>query len=130
MQTFHLSLSHFISQINFFCYEEHLKHMEMGYSNNRFLGLFLFFISMSILFSSPATACTFFQLDWVPNPSQHYTHWAQRNRFQVNDTLCKSNLLLFSNLKHYTNYVYNVVQFSYIHNTSSNFVFLVVTCSV
>ncbi|XP_027927821.1 early nodulin-like protein 2 [Vigna unguiculata] len=59
----------------------------MGYSNNRFLGLFLFFISMSILFSSPATACTFFQLDWVPNPSQHYTHWAQRNRFQVNDTL-------------------------------------------
>ncbi|KAL9322447.1 hypothetical protein ACSQ67_010500 [Phaseolus vulgaris] len=48
---------------------------------------------MSIFFSSPspAMACTLFQVGgkdgWVLNPSQDYTHWAQRNRFQVNDTL-------------------------------------------
>ncbi|WVZ01601.1 hypothetical protein V8G54_027670 [Vigna mungo] len=83
--------------------------MAMEYSNNGFLGLFLFFISISILFSSPATAFTLFQVRWVPNPSEDYTHWAQRNRFQVNDNRFKSNLLLFSTLKHYTNYLYNVV---------------------
>ncbi|XP_047171583.1 early nodulin-like protein 1 [Vigna umbellata] len=60
--------------------------MAMGYANNGFLGLFLFFMSISILFSSP-TACTLFEVRWVPNLSEDYTHWAQRNRFQVNDTL-------------------------------------------
>lgn len=27
---------------------------------------------------------------WVPTPSEDYTHWSHRNRFQINDTLCKS----------------------------------------
>lgn len=26
---------------------------------------------------------------WVLTPSEDYTHWSHRNRFQVNDTLCK-----------------------------------------
>jgi len=29
---------------------------------------------------------------WVAKPSEDYNHWAQRNRFQVNDTLRESNL--------------------------------------
>ena len=33
---------------------------------------------------------------WVPTPSEDYSHWSHRNRFQVNDTLCKSlSSLLF-----------------------------------
>lgn len=31
---------------------------------------------------------------WVLKPSEDYNHWAGRNRFNVNDTLCKS----FSNM--------------------------------
>lgn len=26
---------------------------------------------------------------WVINPQENYKTWAERNRFQVNDTLCK-----------------------------------------
>lgn len=26
---------------------------------------------------------------WVVNPYENYNHWAERMRFQVNDTLCK-----------------------------------------
>lgn len=26
---------------------------------------------------------------WVLTPSEDYSHWSHRNRFQVNDTLCK-----------------------------------------
>jgi len=29
---------------------------------------------------------------WVVKPSEDYNHWAQRSRFQVNDTLRESNL--------------------------------------
>jgi len=33
---------------------------------------------------------------WVLTPSEDYSHWSHRNRFQVNDTLCKSlSSLLF-----------------------------------
>jgi hypothetical protein len=35
---------------------------------------------------------------WATNPSERYSHWAERNRFQVNDTLCKLNSFeLFTN---------------------------------
>lgn len=27
---------------------------------------------------------------WGLNPSENFNHWAERNRFQVNDTLCKN----------------------------------------
>lgn len=27
---------------------------------------------------------------WVLTPSEDYSHWSYRSRFQVNDTLCKS----------------------------------------
>jgi hypothetical protein len=30
---------------------------------------------------------------WVINPSESYNHWAERNRFQVNDSLGKSSVL-------------------------------------
>lgn len=40
---------------------------------------------------------------WVPTPSEDYSHWSHRNRFQVNDTLRKSHssFLLYI-------YLYNV----------------------
>lgn len=31
---------------------------------------------------------------WVVKPSENYNHWAERMRFQVNDTLCKQALAL------------------------------------
>ena len=35
---------------------------------------------------------------WVTSPSERYSHWAERNRFQVNDTICKLNSFeLFTN---------------------------------
>lgn len=35
---------------------------------------------------------------WVLTPSEDYSHWSHRNRFQVNDTLCKPLSLLFSSI--------------------------------
>ena len=35
---------------------------------------------------------------WVTSPAERYSHWAERNRFQVNDTICKLNSFeLFTN---------------------------------
>jgi hypothetical protein len=33
---------------------------------------------------------------WAVEPSQWYGQWAEKNRFQINDTLCKSNFIFFS----------------------------------
>jgi hypothetical protein len=30
---------------------------------------------------------------WIVKPSDYYSHWAQANRFQINDTLRKYNFL-------------------------------------
>lgn len=64
-----------------------------------FLGLLFSMIPMLLLVgSSPRFQAEARQFDvggrdgWVVKPSEDYNHWAQRNRFQVNDTLRKSNL--------------------------------------
>ncbi|GMY31848.1 early nodulin-like protein 2 [Fagus crenata] len=51
--------------------------------------LLLFFVIFSCsLFSSQAFKFYVGGKDgWVLNPSENYTHWTERNRFQVNDTL-------------------------------------------
>lgn len=33
---------------------------------------------------------------WVPDPSENYIHWAERMRFQVNDTLGKYYLFVLN----------------------------------
>ena len=33
---------------------------------------------------------------WVGNPSEDYNQWAGRNRFRVNDSLCKCSSLLLN----------------------------------
>ncbi|XP_057451002.1 early nodulin-like protein 3 [Lotus japonicus] len=56
----------------------------------RFLSIFLLMIHMLLLSSSQAAAKEFHvggNDGWVLKPSEDYKHWAQRNRFQVNDTL-------------------------------------------
>ncbi|XP_057457921.1 early nodulin-like protein 3 [Lotus japonicus] len=56
----------------------------------RFLSIFLLMIPMLLLSSSQAAAREFHvggKDGWVLKPSEDYNHWAQRNRFQVNDTL-------------------------------------------
>lgn len=41
---------------------------------------------------------------WVQNPSETYTHWAMRNRFQISDTLGMSfSFLFFIHLVFYLN---------------------------
>jgi hypothetical protein len=57
--------------------------------SKRVLGV-LFVILMGFL--STSQAYKFFvggKDGWVLDPSENYSHWAERNRFQVNDTLCK-----------------------------------------
>jgi len=57
--------------------------------SKRFLGV-LFVILMGFL--STSQAYNFFvggKDGWVLHPSEKYNHWAERNRFRVNDTLCK-----------------------------------------
>ncbi|XP_061362886.1 early nodulin-like protein 3 [Gastrolobium bilobum] len=59
----------------------------------QFLGLMLLMIPMLLLSSSSSYQATANKFDvggkdgWVVKPSEDYNHWAQRNRFQVNDTL-------------------------------------------
>ncbi|KDP24111.1 hypothetical protein JCGZ_25768 [Jatropha curcas] len=58
----------------------------MGFQ--RFLG-FILFLMMGFLFGS-SEAYKFYvggRDGWVLNPSENYTQWPHRNRFQVNDTL-------------------------------------------
>ncbi|XP_021715453.1 early nodulin-like protein 1 [Chenopodium quinoa] len=57
---------------------------------------------------------------WVLNPCKSYNHWAERNRFQVNDTLCKPYVNIFCfclfifmyvikgdmGVSHYTQYIF------------------------
>ncbi|XP_041003196.1 early nodulin-like protein 1 [Juglans microcarpa x Juglans regia] len=53
-----------------------------------FLIGFLFVILMAFLSSSQAYKFFVGGKDgWVLNPPENYNHWAERNRFQVNDTL-------------------------------------------
>lgn len=57
-----------------------------------------FFLFMSILFLTSSLSYGYkFNVGgkdgWAVKPSQWYSPWAQKNRFQINDTLCKSNLV-------------------------------------
>lgn len=66
-----------------------------------FLGLFLFVIFMEFLTMISSSQAYRFNVGgkdgWVFNPSENFSRWAERNRFQVNDTLCKHfNSYLFS----------------------------------
>jgi hypothetical protein len=55
-----------------------------------FLGFLFVIIVMGSLSSSQAHKFLVGGKDgWVLNPSENYNHWAERNRFKVNDTLCK-----------------------------------------
>ncbi|PON40067.1 Phytocyanin domain containing protein [Parasponia andersonii] len=51
------------------------------------------FLLLSSLFSSLTSSSQAYKFyvggnqGWVSNPSENYSHWAERNRFQVNDTL-------------------------------------------
>ncbi|XP_057450988.1 early nodulin-like protein 3 [Lotus japonicus] len=64
--------------------------MTMG-SYHQFLCPILLIISMVILASSSSSQAYKFIVGgkdgWVVKPSEKYSHWAERNRFQVNDTL-------------------------------------------
>ncbi|KAI5387828.1 early nodulin-like protein 2 [Lathyrus oleraceus] len=58
-------------------------------SSALFLGL-MFLLTPLLLLSSSSQALDFHvggKDGWVLKPSDYYNHWAQRNRFQVNDTL-------------------------------------------
>lgn len=64
-------------------------------SSKRLLAGFVFVIYAEYFLSS-SQAYNFIvggKDGWVLNPSEDYNHWAGRNRFQVNDTLCKYNSL-------------------------------------
>lgn len=68
----------------------------MASDSDRFLDFLLLMTLTLLLLSSShqATATEFHVGDkdgWVVKPSEDYNHWAQRNRFQVNDTLCEYN---------------------------------------
>ncbi|TKY66838.1 Early nodulin protein 2 [Spatholobus suberectus] len=66
---------------------------ETGQTPHRFLGLLILMIPMLLLSSSPSSQAVAREFDvgdkdgWVVKPAEDYDHWAQRNRFQVNDTL-------------------------------------------
>lgn len=67
-------------------------------SSALFLGL-MFLLTPLLLLSSSSQALDFHvggKDGWVLKPSDYYNHWAQRNRFQVNDTLSKSNSLFLN----------------------------------
>ncbi|KAK4576784.1 hypothetical protein RGQ29_027358 [Quercus rubra] len=55
----------------------------------RHMNIFFFFLLFScFLFSSQASKFYVGGRDgWVLHPSENYTHWTQKNRFQINDTL-------------------------------------------
>lgn len=55
----------------------------------RHMNIFFFFLLLScFLFSSQASKFYVGGRDgWVLHPSENYTHWTQKNRFQINDTL-------------------------------------------
>ncbi|XVF66815.1 hypothetical protein PTKIN_Ptkin10aG0067800 [Pterospermum kingtungense] len=59
----------------------------MGFQ--RFLGCVLTLTVLSCLISSTRgyKFCVGGKDGWVVSPSENYNHWAERNRFQVNDTL-------------------------------------------
>ncbi|XVE66181.1 hypothetical protein DITRI_Ditri08aG0059900 [Diplodiscus trichospermus] len=57
--------------------------------SKRFLGCLFLVIVLSLLTSS-TQGYKFYvggKYGWVVSPSENYNHWAERNRFQVNDTL-------------------------------------------
>ncbi|XP_028761648.1 early nodulin-like protein 2 [Neltuma alba] len=59
-------------------------------SGCRFPGFLIFFMFTWLLFASLSQAREFYvggKDGWVTKPSEDYHHWAQRMRFQVNDTL-------------------------------------------
>ncbi|KAB1226610.1 Early nodulin-like protein 1 [Morella rubra] len=58
----------------------------MGFKS--FLGFLMFVIFMGFLNSCQAYEFLVGGKDgWGLNPSENYNHWAERNRFQINDTL-------------------------------------------
>lgn len=46
---------------------------------------------------------------WVVKPSENYNHWAERMRFQVNDTLCKQALALSLIYNSFSLYIINII---------------------
>lgn len=59
--------------------------------------LFVFFLVCLSSFLSATEGYKFYvggRDGWVLNPSENYNHWAERRRFQVNDTLCKIDALI------------------------------------
>ncbi|XP_060211445.1 early nodulin-like protein 4 [Lycium barbarum] len=51
---------------------------------------YFFIIFLGFIMGSSCEAYTFYaggKSGWVLNPSESYRHWAERNRFQVNDTI-------------------------------------------
>lgn len=67
-----------------------------------FLKFLTFFVAVSFLF----TACNLTEAykffpggrdGWVLHPSEDYSQWAGRNRFLINDTICKSAYIFFIN---------------------------------
>lgn len=74
--------------------ERERRGRERGMETLRsFVALFALSVFMASMASSEAY---FFYVGgrdgWVLNPSESYSHWAERNRFQVNDSLgmCRS----------------------------------------
>ncbi|CAN4094138.1 unnamed protein product [Withania somnifera] len=51
---------------------------------------YFFLIFLGFILCSSCEAYTFYaggKSGWVLNPSESYSHWSERNRFQVNDTI-------------------------------------------
>jgi len=49
---------------------------------------FFFCLLLTLLSSSQAKKFNVGESQgWVPNPSESYNNWAERNRFQINDTI-------------------------------------------
>lgn len=66
--------------------------------SQRFVGFWLVIFLMGFLLGS-SEAYQFHvggRDGWVLNPSENYTLWAHRNRFQVNDTLRKFHLFILN----------------------------------
>ncbi|KAJ7981485.1 Early nodulin-like protein [Quillaja saponaria] len=63
----------------------------MGFMMIRVLGFFFVMVVMGLRSCSSSSQALKFNVGgkngWVLKPSEDYNHWAERNRFQVNDTL-------------------------------------------
>lgn len=65
--------------------------MEFLLSQICFFLIFLRFITCGSFCEANHTFYVGGESGWVLNPSEPYNHWAERNHFQVNDTIGKSS---------------------------------------